>query len=984
MKRFLKKIFRFKYSFVFSVLVIGSGLIIVSIIINSYFIGTVKSIEIEKCQCTNWSNFGCGEGDCTETEMLQERVCTPVGCDIESRCVSASECQEPEEPSCECTSWSEGICGAGGCGSGYKYQTRECTPDQCADEGRCVADSTCQCAGEGQDPDNFYYGCCGGLSECQYDGKCHAECCIDNDGDGYGNPGRIDCSAGSETDCNDDYKLINPGASEICWGGWDEDCDGKIDCLDSDCLNDPDCIFCDTADDCRQNPSCFRTRCVDNVCVYDQYNCTGGDGVCCFPACSYDPGSPNYDSDCKDYCPEFGTGTQVVKFPPLPDIGTGFLAAYGDKWGIKGVSSKRGYGDFHATVENRWSGLVSCDYPNFSRGFAIIDTSCIPENAIIQSANFEFYVDSRKGAQPSSVWVDNSSYPDNDNRWIINPTNFPNNGILLNKLDKLYYGNVSISVPVDYIKKAGEHTRFFYRFGDDMVSDAKLADDLYDCRSKDAPYTCGPSTKCACRWLNGRSPKCGKADPCYYASNLRNPCADGFQCTDQKGAPPSTNAYGCYHLSWMNSPITGTSPILEVTFYNPGNVPTIELNSPSHLIWVNYIPTFKAKIYDEDFPEENARAYFEISGTISSGWGEYINSNGAVSSYKPVVLPDGQWWWRAYAQDDAGNQSDWTEYWLIGKDTVSPAATINYTLGTIDHLTFQITLTESDDRSGIAEGDVDIKTSSDGGRTWGDWQNYNSGTLDFNFTGSNGYCYQFRYRVKDKAGNWSDFDYHGTICIEVNLSPSVSCNDTETWNYCSDSRNPTISWNYSDPENNPQESYWVQIDNNSDFSSPEINTGEVFSSSNSYHPSGATLDWGTTYYWRVRAKDTFDNWSDWSTPNCSFTTLDHAYPNVNFSWTPENPSVDEPVQFIDESTCYDDNINGSPCTKPNDSYDWNFENAVPSSSVLENPVATFSDPGKWQVDLTVTDSDGYSCPIFKSVDVNSPLPDYWREVIPKE
>ena len=221
------------------------------------------------------------------------------------------------------------------------------------------------------------------------------------------------------------------------------------------------------------------------------------------------------------------------------------------------------------------------------------------------------------------------------------------------------------------------------------------------------------------------------------------------------------------------------------------------------------------------------------------------------------------------------------------------------------------------------------------------------------------------------------------VITGINFSPSVSCNDTETWNYCSDSRNPTISWNYSDPENNPQESYWVQIDNNSDFSSPEINTGEVFSSSNSYHPSGATLDWGATYYWRVRAKDTFDNWSDWSTPNCSFTTLDHAYPNVNFSWTPENPSVDEPVQFIDESTCYDDNINGGPCTKPNDSYDWNFENAVPSSSILENPVATFSDPGKWQVDLTVTDSDGYSCPIFKSVDVNFPLPD-WREVIPKE
>lgn len=48
--------------------------------------------------------------------------------------------------------------------------------------------------------------------------------CIDRDGDGYlAGPG---CAV--QDDCNDDNRLIHPGAVEIC-NGWDDDCDGSID-----------------------------------------------------------------------------------------------------------------------------------------------------------------------------------------------------------------------------------------------------------------------------------------------------------------------------------------------------------------------------------------------------------------------------------------------------------------------------------------------------------------------------------------------------------------------------------------------------------------------------------------------------------------------------------------------------------------------------------------------------------------------------------
>jgi Putative metal-binding motif len=62
--------------------------------------------------------------------------------------------------------------------------------------------------------------------------------CIDSDMDGYG-----EGSGCLGPDCNDGNNLINPGISEVCDDGIDNDCDGLVDCEDiTDCDGSSACL----------------------------------------------------------------------------------------------------------------------------------------------------------------------------------------------------------------------------------------------------------------------------------------------------------------------------------------------------------------------------------------------------------------------------------------------------------------------------------------------------------------------------------------------------------------------------------------------------------------------------------------------------------------------------------------------------------------------------------------------------------------------
>lgn len=60
-----------------------------------------------------------------------------------------------------------------------------------------------------------------------------------------------------------------------------------------------------------------------------------------------------------------------------------------------------------------------------------------------------------------------------------------------------------------------------------------------------------------------------------------------------------------------------------------------------------------------------------------------------------------------------------------------------------------------------------------------------------------------------------------------------------------------------------QSSYWLEVDDDSLFGSPLIQTGEVATTSQYYYYNGLGITEDRTWYWRIMVKDSYDSITDW-------------------------------------------------------------------------------------------------------------------------
>jgi len=153
-----------------------------------WFLMPTSSSSGSSCYCTSWKEVNCGEGGCSQTEMLYTRSCSPSGCAAESMCIS--------NPKCTIKCYTNSDC----------KDSDPCTADICHNPG--TAESYCS---------NEYY--CEGTNI-----SCGCTSCVNcNEKDGWYNISTYNCCDGDRcATCHDqeyrdyyclghscEYKVLN-------------------------------------------------------------------------------------------------------------------------------------------------------------------------------------------------------------------------------------------------------------------------------------------------------------------------------------------------------------------------------------------------------------------------------------------------------------------------------------------------------------------------------------------------------------------------------------------------------------------------------------------------------------------------------------------------------------------------------------------------------------------------------------------------------
>lgn len=383
--------------------------------------------------------------------------------------------------------------------------------------------------------------------------------------------------------------------------------------------------------------------------------------------------------------------------------------------------------------------------------------------------------------------------------------------------------------------------------------------------------------------------------------------------------------------------------------------------------------------YSQDIKTIEAGSGDNVSGYAWSenfGWVSFNCSNdsscGTVDYGVNVDSDTGNFSGYAWSEN-----AGWIDFAPVGPYPESPQNSANYnnTTGVVTGWAKVLSLDEGGwlKMSGTWSNGVSIDSSGDfHGWAWnGNADDSGIGWLSFNCLDT------------DVCGT-SNYAVHG----EINSLPEAVNLSAPNWSFsqaCSlSARQAFLRWEFSDADDGSyQTAYQIILDDDSDIDSPILDTGKVDSGAVQYALNADYLDYDTAYYWWVKVWDDNNVASDWAqydsatdTDNedgndLTFTVYKHELPDVNFSWLPTSSSVGEEVYFSDTTAVY----GGSSIEE----LLWQIPaDANINDDATSTPVIIFGSSGNQNVNLQVTDSDGYYCDLSQTVDINVSLPS-WTE-----
>jgi len=255
-------------------------------------------------------------------------------------------------------------------------------------------------------------------------------------------------------------------------------------------------------------------------------------------------------------------------------------------------------------------------------------------------------------------------------------------------------------------------------------------------------------------------------------------------------------------------------------------------------------------------------SYYQFQVDNDPGFGTpEINLNvfHPTTQYTPGVdLAYGTYYWRVRAFDMVDNPSAWSTVWSVNivechspgvVSLITPADT-----GTVGDNTpfldwnpasyaneYQIQL---DNNSNFSSPIIDTTTAS----TFYTAPSLGDGTYYWRVRGLN---------TITPCNEWGPWSAEWSFIVDT-MAPTAPTLVTPANGSTSTDTTPTFDWNAS---GGSPFLYQIQVDNDSNFSSPVIDE-LILDPTTEYTPLSVLAE--DTYYWRVRARDDVHNWSNWS------------------------------------------------------------------------------------------------------------------------
>ncbi len=100
--------------------------------------------SVDNSRCSLGQTPQCGVNGCEQDEGQGEQYACVRDCGVDCDGDGTKESWScTTQPSCSCSNWQDDRCGGGSCAADRMRQTRDCNPDKCLKESRCVDRASC-------------------------------------------------------------------------------------------------------------------------------------------------------------------------------------------------------------------------------------------------------------------------------------------------------------------------------------------------------------------------------------------------------------------------------------------------------------------------------------------------------------------------------------------------------------------------------------------------------------------------------------------------------------------------------------------------------------------------------------------------------------------------------------------------------------------------------------------------------------------------